>query len=155
MCDPDYNAWTEEQNPKPEGAATNLRSAGFHIHIGYDGNNTDTSLKIIKHLDMYLGVPSVLADPDVERRKLYGKAGAFRLQPWGVEYRVLSSYMMSSPVFLRNIFRTTVAVTNFVLAKHNNIPIDGSYVIQNIINESNVEEAKKFCKKYSIQRLDA
>lgn len=27
-CDPDYNAYTETVNPKPEGANTNLRSAG-------------------------------------------------------------------------------------------------------------------------------
>ena len=78
-CDPDFNAYTEEQNVKPEGNKTRLRSAGFHIHIGYNNPNIDTSVALIKYLDMYLGVPSVIKDRDKRRRSLYGKAGCFLL----------------------------------------------------------------------------
>lgn len=151
MCDPDFNAWTEQQNPKPEGAATNLRSAGFHVHIGYAGNNVNTSLEIIKHLDMYLGVPSVLIDPDKERRKLYGKAGCFRLQPWGVEYRVLSSYMMSSPELIRFVYNNALMAVDYVLhGAKIDIP-NANIDIPNIINNSDVEKAKAFCMKYDIR----
>lgn len=82
-CDVDFNAYTEKPNPKPEGAKTNLRSCGFHIHIGYKNNNIDTSLALVKYLDLYLGVPSVIKDKDKKRRSLYGKAGCFRLTPYG------------------------------------------------------------------------
>lgn len=82
-CDVDYNAYTESPNPKPEGSKTNLRSAGFHIHVGYDNPNIDSSLLIVKYLDMYLGVPSVIYDKDKRRRSLYGKAGCFRLTSYG------------------------------------------------------------------------
>lgn len=82
-CDVDYNAYTEAPNPKPEGSKTNLRSAGFHIHIGYKDNNIDTSVALVKYLDMYLGIPSVVKDKDKRRRSLYGKAGSFRLTPYG------------------------------------------------------------------------
>ena len=34
-------------------------------------------------IDAYVGLPSILYDTDAERRKLYGKAGCFRLQPYG------------------------------------------------------------------------
>ena len=112
MCDPDYNAYTEEVNPKPEGASTNLRSAGFHVHVGYPNQNYETSVNIVKWMDVFLGVPSLLLDPDTERRKLYGKAGCFRLQPWGVEYRVLSSYMMHNETFIRYVYKQTMTAVS-------------------------------------------
>jgi len=37
-CDIDYNAYTMKANPKPKGTSTNLRSAGFHIHVGYENS---------------------------------------------------------------------------------------------------------------------
>ena len=82
-CDVDYNAYTEDANPRPNGTNTNLRSCGFHIHIGYANNNIDTSVALVKYLDMYLGIPSVIKDRDKRRRSLYGKAGSFRLTRYG------------------------------------------------------------------------
>ena len=54
-----------------------------HLHLGYENPNIDTSLMLVKYLDMYLGVPSVLRDTDSRRRSLYGKAGCFRLCRYG------------------------------------------------------------------------
>lgn len=82
-CDVDFNVYTQEPNPKPKGTRTNLRSCGFHIHIGYDNNNIDTSLLLVRYMDTYLGLPSLLKDSDKKRRSLYGKAGCFRLTPYG------------------------------------------------------------------------
>lgn len=77
-CSPDYNAWTNSINEKPEGTSTNLRSAGMHQHIGYDNKSAKRSRDIIKALDVFVGVPSVIIDTDTKRRSLYGKAGCFR-----------------------------------------------------------------------------
>jgi hypothetical protein len=82
-CDIDYNVYTQEPNEKPRGETTNIRSAGCHIHIGYENPDVDTSLTLIKYLDAYLGVPSILKDRDKKRRSLYGKAGCFRLTDYG------------------------------------------------------------------------
>lgn len=82
-CDVDYNAYTMSANPKPKGTLTNLRSAGFHIHVGYNNPNTDTSLTLVKYMDAFLGIPSVVKDKDKRRRSLYGKAGCFRLTDYG------------------------------------------------------------------------
>ena len=45
-------------------------------------------------MDIFIGAQSVLIDNDLRRRSLYGKSGEYRLQPWGCEYRVLSSSML-------------------------------------------------------------
>src|SRR6266850_5320353 len=35
-CDPDFNAWTNERNPRPKAVDKNLRSCGGHIHVGVE-----------------------------------------------------------------------------------------------------------------------
>lgn len=143
MCDPDYNAYTEDVNPRPEGTKTNLRSAGFHVHVGYDNKNVKKSLKIIKALDIFLGIPSVLLDKDTKRRSLYGKAGSFRLQPWGVEYRVLSSFMMSTPELTRFVYNQTMAAM-----RNGELLLNGIWNkvdIQKAINENDTKTAQYVC----------
>ena len=83
MCDPDFCIYREGPNEVSKAARTNLRSAGFHIHVGYESNNIDTSIAMLRYIDAYVGLPSILYDTDNERRSLYGKAGCFRLQPYG------------------------------------------------------------------------
>ena len=50
----------------------------------------------MKQLDWYLGAWSLKMDPDPTRRLLYGKAGACRYKPYGVEYRVLSNFWLTT-----------------------------------------------------------
>lgn len=102
-CEPDFNAYTGLANPKPE-ATTNLRTAGGHIHIGYD--ITEVSQQdVIKVCDVLIGLPSVIFDGDATRMKLYGKPGAYRPKPYGVEYRTPSNYWLQSENYMRWIFR--------------------------------------------------
>ena len=146
MCDPDYNAWTEDINPKPSGEKTNLRSAGCHIHIGYDNPNVETSLQLIKLFDVYLGLASVVIDPDNKRRQLYGKAGAFRVQDWGVEYRTLSSYMYSSDMLMHVIWMGILRVINAFNSQYH-IPAPG--VLIPTINNSDYDEAISYLNSMS------
>ena len=65
LCDPDYNAYTESQNPKPKGDITNLRSTGMHVHLGFAENvSIPCKLNIIRMLDFTLGIPSIIIDRD-------------------------------------------------------------------------------------------
>lgn len=146
-CSVDYNAYTEEPNPKPQGERTNLRSAGFHIHIGYDDNNVDTSLLLIKYLDMYLGVPSVVKDGDTKRRSLYGKAGCFRLTPYGLEYRVLSSYFLTNKLTLSWVWN---GVAKAIEAYNEGYPLADPELVQKAINESDKALAEKLIKIYKL-----
>jgi hypothetical protein len=94
-CDPDFNAWTGEKNPRPKAVDQTLRSCGGHVHVGYDKRVSPSYL--IRCMDLFLGVPSVLMDKGELRKQLYGKAGAFRDKSYGVEYRTLSNFWVFNP----------------------------------------------------------
>jgi hypothetical protein len=115
-CEPDYNAWTKDINPRPN-VKTPFRTASGHIHIGWTDNadlTNDTHFEacciLAKCLDVTLGIPSLLWDEDNLRRELYGKAGSFRPKPYGMEYRVLSNRWLRTdkPHLRRFVFNNTV-----------------------------------------------
>lgn len=146
-CSVDYNVYTCKANPKPKGTSTNLRSSGLHIHIGYDNPNIEYSTMLIKYLDAYLGVPSILIDQDTKRRSLYGKAGCFRLCGYGCEYRVLSSTMMNSIENLEFVWRQLIrAIAAFEFQK--NLP--QSRYVTDAINNSDINLANKLIKEYKL-----
>lgn len=95
-CEPDYNAWTLEQNPKPSAPDPYLRTAAAHIHIGWDNPTSDDQIKLIKMADIFVSLPYIETSPDRTRRQLYGKAGCFRPKDYGVEHRVLDNFWIFS-----------------------------------------------------------
>ena len=141
-CDPDLNAWTNEENNSPS-PYTDLRTAGGHVHVGFDVEEDDieSRLDVMKLMDVYLGVPSVLMDGDVDRRSMYGSAGACRLKEYGAEYRVLSNFWLKSDEHIEWVFnQATRAVENKdylseILDKWS------PKVIQDTINSSDAEMA--------------
>lgn len=81
------------------------RAAGGHIHIGHSNifgfmkAFTYDISKTVAMLDLIAGNTMVLIDRDksnIERRKLYGKAGEFRVPTHGLEYRTLSNFWLTS-----------------------------------------------------------
>lgn len=112
-CNPDFNAWTQYTNPRPDPANQPIRTASGHLHIGWtEGQDVESKehfllcCKIVRQLDYYLGMNSLLWDADPTRRQLYGKAGAFRPKPYGLEYRVLSNRWLDSEPLMRWIYNT-------------------------------------------------
>lgn len=114
-CDPDFNAWTSEENPRPDTSTDPaLRCAGGHVHIGWtdeadiaDDEHLGHCRDLVKQLDWFLGGWALRIDKDTERRKLYGKEGAFRPKPYGVEYRVLSNCWISTTDRRANLWNRT------------------------------------------------
>jgi hypothetical protein len=94
-CEPDYNAWTMAQNPRPVAPHT-FRSSGGHLHLGWDNARPNEALKMIKVHDLFCGCASLIYDDDNKRRDIYGKAGAMRIKDYGVEYRTLSNFWIKS-----------------------------------------------------------
>ena len=154
-CDPDYNAWTHQANVKPDGDRP-MRTASGHVHIGWtsdqDISNKDhlnACAMIVKQMDFYLGLPSLMYDADTERREMYGKAGCCRFKSYGVEYRTLSNAWLRSEKLMRWVYRNTVAGTQSVM--------DGSFLwekygdIQAIINNSDIDAAMKIIKAEGIE----
>lgn len=96
-CDPDFCAYTLEANPRPEGDRP-FRSGAGHIHFGWGADipvDNEEHLEIcagfVKMLDATVGLFMTFIDREPRRRELYGKAGAFRPKPYGVEYRTPSN----------------------------------------------------------------
>ena len=119
----------------------------FHIHCGYDNANIDTSIGLICYFDAYLGIPSVLKDKDTKRRSLYGKAGCFRLTPYGFEYRTLSSAMMATESKIAFVWDQIIRA---LYAYENEFDLPSVNDIQEAINNSNKELAEKLIKNYNL-----
>lgn len=140
-CDPDYNAWSLEQNIKPECDDKTFRTCGGHVHFGMKGDPMDI-VHAIRKMDKYLGVWSVIADNDNKRRQLYGKAGAFRLQPHGGEYRTLSNFWIFDRKLISEIWDRSQEALNDPYQ----IEEPEGNTIQRIINEGDRNAAKAFCR---------
>lgn len=142
-CDPDYNAWTGEVNPKPQADNPTLRSCGGHVHVGH---NTARPLEAVKRMDLMLAVPSVLMDNGQLRKKLYGKAGAFRPKPYGFEYRVLSNFWTLSAERLRWVWNNTRLALESEF-----IDVDAEKdAILEAVNNNNTEAAQYLINKFNI-----
>lgn len=149
-CSVDYNAWTEMPNDKPCGEKTSLRSAGVHFHLGYDNHNTPASLNAIKAFDLFLGVPSVMIDPDNKRRQLYGRAGCFRLTRFGFEYRSMSGYFISSNELTEWCFDQIFKAIDYLNEYGVDEILKDGELIQQAINNGDKTIAEQLINKYNI-----
>lgn len=121
-CEPDFNAYTGEVNPRPDGNA-GFRTGAGHIHIGWTNDvdphhpdHFEACRMLVKELDAVLYTQAVQWDGDERRSELYGKPGAFRPKPYGVEYRVLSNAWVGNECVTRYIFQVVhKAFQNLVL----------------------------------------
>lgn len=157
-CDPDFNAWTGLENKKPDGNLP-FRTASGHVHIGWtngeDIRNPDhyrNCLAIVKQLDFFLGLPSLLFDDNVKRRRMYGAAGAFRAKPYGVEYRVLSNAWVKDVALQKWVFRAVHTAVERM--ENGDFLADTFGDIQHIINNSDVGAAKAIIKQSNIEVPD-
>jgi hypothetical protein len=149
-CDPDCNAWLMgAMNPVPQ-AITNLRSCGGHIHVGYENPGMNLTMGLIRAMDVFVGLPSIIQEPDNERKSLYGKAGAFRFKPYGGEYRTVSNYYITSPKLTEWAFNNTLAAIDFVNSGHI-LGKDESDGIQAAINLNNAELAQTLCTYFGVK----
>lgn len=150
-CDPDYNIYTLSPNVAPN-AKTNLRSAGGHIHIGYDNPNFEHNMKIVQAMDLFLGIPSIILDTDTERKKMYGKSGAYREKSYGIEYRVLSNFWIKNQETVNWAFTQAMRAVEF--ASENDFLNDETQLkIQIAINNQDIELAKELLKEFSIEAV--
>src|SRR5574341_1319337 len=132
-CDPDFNAYTEKQNPVfTEKRLETLRMVGGHVHIGWtkyvdpkEYTHFASCCQTAIQLDYFLACPSILIDKDRIRYNYYGKPGSFRSKPYGCEYRVLSNWWIWEDETRKFIFNQT------------------KKAMDELINNDNYLEAKK------------
>jgi len=150
-CEEDYNAWTMGVNERPDANVT-FRTGGGHVHIGWGrrieicDRFREVCAGFTREMDATNGVASVLYDGDVKRRKLYGRAGAFRPKPYGVEYRTLSNSWVRCKALSNYVAaRTFQAARNMMRGKLLQTP-----EVESIINDNKMEEAKYFLRHNKI-----
>ena len=119
-CDVDFISWLDGMpNPITLDPLQHMsRYAGTHLHIGAPVNPSNAieraavdalleplkKMEVVKVLDYLVGNTIVLLESMdfsfTSRRKVYGKAGTYRPTPYGIEYRVPSSVLLTHPSFL-------------------------------------------------------
>lgn len=150
-CNPDFSAYTLKANPRPDNKTT-MRTASGHIHIGFIDNVDDPSsdehmircATLVKQLDCYLGLPSILFDKDKKRRSMYGAAGAYRPKEYGVEYRVLSNAWLLNENRMRFVFDQTVRAVNDLVKGVRVIDKIGEERVTRAINLSDAYSAERY-----------
>jgi hypothetical protein len=150
-CDPDYNAYTLKENPRPDGEKT-FRTGAGHIHIGWGADipplneeHMEICASFVKMMDATVGMLMTVIDRDPKRRDLYGKAGAFRPKTYGTEYRTPSNVWIRNRDTRKAIWDLTQhaiwAMTKGKTAT--NICGFGSNKVEEIINTGDVDRAKQ------------
>lgn len=148
-CEPDYNAYTGEEN-SPPNADRKFRTAAGHIHFGWTEGvepkhlgHFEACCTLSKELDYHLGLASTFVDckeESVQRRELYGAPGAFRPKSYGCEYRVLSNWWLQKEEYMRWVYKISHKVFNNLL--------QGEFNHQEL--SENVKEGLGSKKKYSL-----
>lgn len=142
-CEPDFNAWTGKVNPSPKPPHPFMRSAGGHVHVETKLNERN----LVKALDVFLGLRSLFLDKHGEtRRSMYGKPGAFRYKPYGLEYRTLSNFWIMRKPLIGWVWDSTEQAIQFI-EKGNLVT---TFDVVKAINTGDKQLAKKLLNYYGV-----
>lgn len=126
-----------------------IRFAGCHLHFSMPGA-IEFKEKVIKKMDSICGVMSVSLFQEMEdrrRRLFYGRAGEFRTPTHGLEWRTLSSAVLTHPVLFHlcvDVSRACYYLTNTLVYPHWEVK---EQEIVETINYCDVSAAKKILTK--------
>jgi hypothetical protein len=123
-CSPYLNAWDDEDHRANDLSSETFRTAGFHVHIGYDIEpdvlwSKDTLNQMIaRAFDMFVVLPSCLVNVDKRRFENYGGLGQYRTTPYGLECRSLGAYFVADK-FLPWVIEQTFKALLFCQSEEN------------------------------------
>lgn len=154
-CEADYDLWKKSINEKPN-VTGNGRSAAGHIHIGYDNPTVEISEELMRAFDLFVTVPSLLIDNNikaVKRRSLYGKAGAARFQPHGLEARTLSNFWLTDENLMGWVYDQTMLAIDYVNRGGKPLSLDDELgkKIYETINTNSIKQAEEITAKFKIK----
>ncbi len=137
-------------------------SIGGHIHVGFDTRDLPTA-RAVKALDYFLAPFILLLEDKVEaihRRQGFGRLGEHQSKPYGIEYRVPSSFIVS-PQISEQVFALTKVVIKQAYRRDFRIPpigevektlfdaCDKAYFRENIAERWGVIENMELFEKYA------
>jgi phiEco32-like amidoligase-type 2 protein len=155
-CQPSENIYGTPNFAPGNSRAFPYRMVGGHIHLG-DKLIAPWLHKraepIIRAMDAFCGVPTVAmfdGIDDPRRRQYYGRAGEFRFQPHGLEYRALSNAWLSHPMFSHLVMNLARASFRLGFLNWQEIHKVDAMRVQYIIDNYDVKEARKFVEEYKL-----
>ncbi len=156
-CAPSRNAYRGSSKITVNPEIYKYRSAGGHIHIGHNGEyDVIEALKnptrIVRMFDLIVGNTCVLIDRDpanIERRKVYGKAGEYRMPKHGIEYRTLSNFWLRSYPLMSLVMGLSRVAISFVVSGYDKelLELVDMKEVRTAINENDFKLALKNYKK--------
>lgn len=151
-CDPDMNAWTKEYNElaRWHPLLDTMRTASAHIHVSYMVDRKyefglDERILAVRAHDLFVGVPSILLDPEKERRQIYGKSGAFRVTNYGHEYRTPSNFWIKNEKYRKWVFNQTKNALDFASSEEGRKTLVDDFYIKSLIQEGINEHHEPTC----------
>lgn len=145
-CDPDYNLYTNSQNPPVDREAIgNIRVAGGHVHFGFDNPEEHPLLRIrtIQWADILIGLPLAYIEPASIRRNFYGKAGSFRWKEYGVEYRTPSNFWITNRKLMEWMFKQMKNAADHAILAHDPLRFIRGYDPDDVVNAINLSGKDK------------
>jgi hypothetical protein len=116
-CEPDFSAYTRQANPAPDAGGM-MRTGSGHVHISWGEaapaltpEYMEKCAELVRRLDNVMIPQSKKWDADTKRAELYGKPGAFRPKPYGLEYRVLSNAWLNHGTSVIYVYKTIYEIT--------------------------------------------
>jgi len=147
-CSPDKSAWGESCQPATIDASKHpYRYAGAHIHLGPDREFfRDTIDVYAKALDRTVGLASMIIsqDHDYKRRSVYGRPGVYRHQPWGMEYRTPSNFILRSPDTMKFILELAMTTVRLAHGQYENMcKVLPDRLVVEVLRDGNLPDAAR------------
>lgn len=100
-CGVEYQRTSSDMYKHRDMSATkNLRFSGFHIHLGYTTDQQDDYFSYLDACKLVAVLDRLTAKHDLntgKKRELqYGGLGAFRIKPYGIEYRAMDCTVITN-----------------------------------------------------------
>lgn len=108
-CEPSFNYYDKDASITVDPQEYRIRAAGGHLHFDLSQSQVilDARKEFVPVLDILVGNTCVMLDRHpliAERRKVYGRAGEYRLPKYGLEYRTLSNFWLKNYRLMSFVF---------------------------------------------------
>lgn len=129
-------------------SASNKRTSGFHIHIGYSNPTQETNRELVKLFEKYVTLPLTLSDIDEnDRRSMYGRSGSYRNKDYGVECRSLGGYFIANNDTIGDVWdRVQLVISKFNEGER--VSSEEFANIKELINTKQINKIQAICADY-------
>jgi hypothetical protein len=107
-CGTEFNANTpHEPHRTTTDSNQQQRYSGFHIHLGFTKNQASNNFTYLDMRRLVLCLDKVFEAAKLQtterRARQYGGYGAFRVKPYGIEYRMMDCTVITNPLKMKRL----------------------------------------------------